>query len=96
MPLLHIVDGKTVVSQRRSFLARFFAFLCEPFVSSWQHRDLLMAVLRRELAERFQGSAAGWVWAITAPLLSLIVYTVAFSGAVKLPNSDSMSGSHFD
>jgi lipopolysaccharide transport system permease protein len=55
-----------------------------------------MAVLRRELAERFQGSAAGWVWAITAPLLSLIVYTVAFSGAVKLPNSDNMSGSHFD
>jgi lipopolysaccharide transport system permease protein len=96
LPLLHIVDGKTVVSQRRSFIARFTAFLCEPFVSSWRHRDLLMAVLRRELAERFQGSAAGWVWAITAPLLSLIVYTVAFSGAVKLPNSDSMSGSHFD
>ena len=30
---------------------------------------------------------AGWIWAITAPLISLITYTVFFSGAVKLPNN---------
>jgi lipopolysaccharide transport system permease protein len=95
LPLLHIVDGKTVVSARRTIVARVGKFLGEPFVSAWHHRDLLLTILRRELSERFQGSAAGWVWAIVAPLLSLATYTVAFSGAVKLP-SGNMSGSHFD
>ena len=96
MPLLHIVDGKAVASGKRTILARAAGFLANPFVSAWQHRDLIDAILRRELAERFQGSAAGWVWAITAPLLSLIVYTVAFSGGpVTLPGGGK-SGSPFD
>ncbi|HEY6983518.1 MAG TPA: ABC transporter permease [Reyranella sp.] len=96
MPLLHIVDGKTVDAGKRTILARFASFLCDPFVSAWRHRDLIDAILRRELAERFKGSVAGWVWAITAPLLSLIVYTVAFSGGpVQLPGG-SASGSNFD
>jgi len=96
LPLLHIVDGKVVVQRKRTILARFVAFLCDPFVSVWRHRDLVDAILRRELAERFKGSVAGWVWAITAPLLSLVVYTVAFAGGpVKLPGGGE-SGSNFD
>lgn len=96
MPLLHIVDGKIVAEKKRTILARLVAFLCDPFVSVWRHRDLVDAILRRELAERFKGSVAGWVWAITAPLLSLIVYTVAFAGGpVKLPGGGE-SGSNFD
>lgn len=89
------MDGRNVESQRRGRLARLGHFLAEPFTDAWHHRDLLMAVLQRELAERFRGSAAGWVWAITAPLLSLIVYTVAFSGVVTLPGGE-VSGSNFD
>lgn len=95
MPLLHIVDGKSVVSRRRGLVTRFVGFLGEPFVAAWHHRDLIAAILQRELSERFRGSMAGWVWAITAPLLSLITYTVAFSGAVKLPNGDAANG-HVD
>lgn len=95
MALLHIVDGKVVVAERRGPLARFVSFLRDPFASAWHHRDLIAAVLRRELHERFKGSMAGWVWAVTAPLLSLVTYTVIFSGAVKLP-TDTSSGSRFD
>lgn len=96
MPLLHIVDGKSVAPGKRTILARFADFLSSPFTSAWRHRDLIDAVLRRELAERFKGSAAGWVWAITAPLLSLIVYTIAFAGGpVTLPGG-GQSPSKFD
>jgi lipopolysaccharide transport system permease protein len=42
--------------------------------------------LRRELRERFKGSVAGRVWAVLAPLLSLLTYTVAFSGLATLPD----------
>jgi lipopolysaccharide transport system permease protein len=95
MPLLHIVDGKVVAGERRGPLARLLIFFGEPFTSAWHHRDLIAAILRRELHERFKGSMAGWIWAVTAPLLSLVTYTLIFSGAVKLPN-DEAAGSRFD
>lgn len=91
--LLHIVDGKAVERESGGAFRRFGRFLAEPFVSAWIHRDLVGAILRRELHERFKGSLAGWVWAVLAPLLSLLTYVVAFSGAVKLPNNGSTASS---
>lgn len=93
--LLHIIDGKLVEKRPGGVLRRFGCFLVEPFVLAWRHRDLVIAILLRELHERFKGSVAGWVWAITAPLLSLATYVVAFSGVVKLSN-DGQTTSPFD
>jgi len=89
-PPLNIVDGKPVV-EKVGLLAGLLRFLAEPFTSAWHHRDLIVAILRRELRERFKGSAAGWVWAVTAPLLSLITYTVAFGGSAKLRACENVS-----
>jgi len=86
VPLLHVVDGKEVIPGHYNVLQRFVRFLLEPFTGAWRNRDLIAAILRRELRERFSGSVAGWVWAIVAPLISLITYTLVFGGAVKLPN----------
>ncbi|MFI5382043.1 MAG: ABC transporter permease [Tepidisphaerales bacterium] len=95
MALLHILDGKTVAPDKPGPLKRLGRFFREPFVSAWHHRDLIAAILRRELAERFKGSVAGWVWAVFAPLLSLATYTLVFSGAVKLP-ADTAGGTPVD
>lgn len=84
--LLHIVDGKPAAGIGSGPLARTLLFFRTPFVSAWRHRDLIAAILRRELRERFKGSVAGWVWAVFAPLLSLLTYTVAFSGLATLPD----------
>jgi lipopolysaccharide transport system permease protein len=86
MPFLHVVDGRDVVTGNPGALTRAGRFLAEPFTSAWRHRDLIVAVLRRELRERFKGSVAGWVWALFAPLLSLVTYTLVFNGVVSLPN----------
>lgn len=94
-PVLHVVDGELVEAGRLGVIARFLAFLTEPARAAWWHRDLIGAILRRELADRFKGSVAGWVWAVVAPFLSLATYTIAFSGAVKLPNQVPAS-SQFD
>ena len=91
--LLHTMDGKLVVVGRPNLITRFARFLKRPFGSAWQHRDLIAAILQRELYERFKGSAAGWVWAIVAPLISLLTYTVAFAGGAKLPNGEVASSS---
>ena len=88
----HVVDGQTVVEDL-GWTARISRFFRAPFTSAWHHRDLIAAILRRELRERFKGSVAGWVWAVTSPLLSLITFTVAFGGSTLLPNNSVASSS---
>jgi len=38
-----------------------------PLRVGWRHRELIIAMLRREVADRFSGSAFGWIWAIGHP-----------------------------
>ena len=85
-PVMHFVDGKAVEPRAYNWLERIVRFLLRPFVEAWHHRDLIAAILRRELRERFSGSMAGWVWAVVAPLISLVTYTLVFGGSATLPN----------
>ena len=90
-PVMHIVDGKAVEPRAYNWLERIVRFLLRPFVEAWHHRDLIAAILRRELRERFSGSMAGWVWAVLAPLISLVTYTLVFGGSATLPNKTQSS-----
>ncbi|HTR87245.1 MAG TPA: ABC transporter permease [Reyranella sp.] len=85
MPSVNVVNGKQIIVDDAGPFQRFFRFFGRPFARMWHHRDLLQAILRRELADRFKGSVAGWVWAVVAPLLAIAVYTLAFSGRLQLP-----------
>ena len=88
---MHYVDGKQVIPGHYNRFQLFIRFLLEPFTGAWHHRDLIVAILRRELRERFSGSVAGWVWAIVAPVISLVTYTLVFGGAAKLPDGKPAS-----
>jgi lipopolysaccharide transport system permease protein len=72
---------------RQGFETKPGMFFLTPFTNAWQHRELIRAVVRRELAVRFTGTILGWLWAIFGPLLMLATYTVVFSHAVGLPPS---------
>ena len=54
-------------------------FLIEPFERAWHHRELIRAVVRRELKSRFRDSFLGWIWAIFAPLAMLLAYTAIYT-----------------
>jgi ABC-2 type transport system permease protein len=41
------------------------------------HRELLRALLARELRARYKGSNLGWAWALVRPLVMLLVYGLA-------------------
>jgi len=66
--------------------------LLTPFANAWQYRELIRAVVRRELAVRFRGTILGWLWAIFGPLVMLTAYTVIFSHAVGVPASAKGGG----
>jgi lipopolysaccharide transport system permease protein len=85
MPSVNVVNGKQIVVVDVGPVERVVSFFAKPFRQMWHHQDLIQAILRREVAERFKGSVAGWVWAVVAPLLAIAVYTLAFSGKLQLP-----------
>jgi lipopolysaccharide transport system permease protein len=92
MPSVNVVNGKQIVVENLGPVARTIRFFAKPFGRMWHHRDLVQAILRREIAERFKGSIAGWVWAVVAPLLAIAVYTIAFSGRLDLPPQFIVTG----
>lgn len=49
-------------------------------------------MLRRELAERFRHTIFGWAWAVAGPLVSLAIYTIAFTGVMRLPVGSARGG----
>jgi lipopolysaccharide transport system permease protein len=66
--------------------------LFAPLQRAWHFRELIRAVVRRELAARFRGSILGWLWAIFGPLVMLSAYTIIFSSAVGVPRSAQNGG----
>jgi len=92
MPSVNVVNGKQIVVEDLGPADRAVRFLRKPFVQMLHHQDLIQAILRREVSERFKGSAAGWVWAVVAPLLAIAVYSFAFTTNLKLPMADTTAG----
>jgi lipopolysaccharide transport system permease protein len=54
-----------------------------PFYAAWRNRHLIRRLVTRDVEERFRGSALGKVWALLAPLLKLVLYTVAFGVVIQ-------------
>lgn len=92
MPSVNVVNGKQIVVEQLAPGERFARFLVRPFLQMWYHQDLIQAILRREIRDRFKGSAAGWLWAVIAPLLAIAVYTFAFRTTLKLPLAEASGG----
>ncbi|MDP2333401.1 MAG: ABC transporter permease [Reyranella sp.] len=92
MPSVRVVNGKQIVVENLDPLQRVFRFITRPFGQMLYHRDLVAAILRRELRDRFKGSVAGWIWAVIAPLLAITVYSYAFTTNLQLPVAESGDG----
>ncbi|WIM13073.1 ABC transporter permease [Enhydrobacter sp.] len=84
MPSVNVVNGKQIVIEELDPGRRLGRFIVKPFAQVWHHRDLVQAILRREVRDRFKGSVAGWVWAAIAPLLAIAVYSFAFTTNLQL------------
>ena len=44
----------------------------------WQYRDLLLSLVRRDLAVRYRRSALGFFWSFLNPLLMMVVFSIVF------------------
>lgn len=92
MPSVNVVNGKQIVIEELDPLQRLGRFLIKPFVQTWHNQEIVAAILRREMQDRFKGSVAGWMWAVVAPLLAIAVYTYAFTTNLQLPVAEELAG----
>lgn len=53
------------------------------FASFWGNRYLIWQLLKRDIAQRYQGSIMGIAWSFITPLMLLTVYTFVFSTVFK-------------
>jgi len=51
--------------------------------SFFQHRELILQMIKREVVGRYKGSVMGLFWSFINPVLMLVVYTFVFSVVFK-------------
>lgn len=51
----------------------------------WRYRDLLLLLVHRDFAAKYKQTVLGPAWFILQPLLTSVVFTVVFAGAIKIP-----------
>lgn len=54
------------------------------FASAWRGRQLLLGMVRREVAGRYRGSWLGLLWSLLTPMLLLGIYTFIFGLVFKV------------
>ena len=55
----------------------------EIIFSTWKNRDLIKALVKREIISRYRGSVFGILWSLFNPILMLVIYTFIFSVVFK-------------
>lgn len=55
----------------------------------WRNRELILAMVGREVVGRYRGSVMGLLWSLVTPLLMLMVYTFVFSVVFKARWTDA-------
>lgn len=70
-------------------------WLALPFTTGWRHRELVRVIVQREFAQRFRGSALGWIWAIISPIVMLGAYTIVFTGPFKVSSAADAGVGHY-
>jgi len=65
-------------------LSALGAGILELFREQREFRELLWAIIRRDLALRYRNAVMGFGWAVCLPLLHMLIFTVIFTRVARL------------
>lgn len=54
----------------------------------WRYRELLLALVGRELKVRYRQAVIGAAWAVIQPVFAVLVFTVVFGHFARMPSDD--------
>ncbi|HEX7434525.1 MAG TPA: ABC transporter permease [Anaerolineaceae bacterium] len=58
------------------------------FKEVWEHRDLLIFLVRRELKSRFQQTVIGVLWIALQPIIQMLIFYLVLGILVKIPTDN--------
>lgn len=61
----------------------------------WAHRQLVWALVLRDLRHRYTGSSLGFFWTVVTPLLELVTYTFVFHVLIGVRFVEGAGGAHY-
>jgi lipopolysaccharide transport system permease protein len=70
---------KLVIENRTGLLVMDWAEL-------WEYRELLFALVGREIKVRYKQTAIGVSWVLLQPLVTMLIFTVIFGRLAKMPS----------
>lgn len=60
------------------------------FKEIWNHRDLILLLVKRNFVSRYKQTILGPAWAVIQPLLTTVVFTFIFGNVAGLANSGAV------
>jgi len=74
-----VTKKKVIIEKRRGLLFMDWAEL-------WEYRELLYALVIRELKIRYKQTAIGVSWVVLQPLITMMIFTAIFGYLAKIPS----------
>ena len=56
------------------------------FKDLWRYRELFLFLAWRDILVRYKQTIFGILWAVLRPVLTMVVFTIVFSGIAKMPS----------
>lgn len=88
-----LLPAKQQSRTEQSSMQSYSCSAIEMISSGWHSRNLIRALVKREVLGRYQGSVLGVFWSFFNPVFMLAVYTFVFSVVLKARWGTSGSGS---
>ncbi len=73
---------ETIIRPRHGWIAIDWAEL-------WSRRELLQALVFRDVQARYKQTVLGFAWAVLQPVFSMLIFTFIFGRFAKIPSEDA-------
>ena len=79
-------EKATAVPKRKLIIENRIGLFDVGWSELWEYRELLYALVGRELKLRYKQTAIGVSWVLLQPLVTMLIFTVIFGGLAKMPS----------
>src|SRR5215813_5858845 len=79
-----MTDRRVAVPRSAAHRDAIRAPLAAHLAELWQHRELLLSLVLRDLKARYRGTALGFLWTFLNPLLLIATYSLVFSVFMRI------------
>src|SRR6476620_8938472 len=78
--------GRISPSKRKLIIEKRIGLFDLGWSELWEYRELLYALVGREIKLRYKQTAIGVSWGLLQPFVTMLIFTVIFGGLAKMPS----------